>query len=128
MLTKFFAQDNATAKLSTTLILISSILTVLAQSIPSPELRKWLLIVIGVIGVAVPFFAQNKVFTRTSWLLLAYGVVNYLTTAQGLEGSVVLLSLAGALKVLAEYSTVNTPPAGSVSSPPVTPTTPESAN
>lgn len=110
MFSKFFAQDNATAKLASTLILIASILQVLVSSIPSPDAVKYLLVVISVLGIAAQFFKSNKVITRSGWLLLCYSVASYLSTAEGLKGSLVIVSIAGIFKVLADYSITSTTP------------------
>lgn len=107
---KFFAQDNATYKLASSLVLIAAMLQSLVSLIPSPEAVNVLLIVIGVLGVAAQFFKANKVVTRSGWVMLAYAIVSYLATAEGLKGSVWIVSVAAMLKVYADWSIISTPP------------------
>ena len=118
MFSQFFKQDNATAKLSSWLILAASILSYLCHSLHlSPSLNTVLLVLAGVFTIVAQFFQSNPVIKKTSWLLLAYAVVDYLATNQAAfpNAKEMLIALAGVLKLLTAFSAQTpgdaTPPA-----------------
>lgn len=79
MFTQFFAKDNATAKLSSFLIVAASVLTLATKYFHfSPVVFGILALVSGLLALAGQFLQANKVLSRSGWYLFAYTLITYL--------------------------------------------------
>ncbi|RYF77967.1 MAG: hypothetical protein EOO39_02650 [Cytophagaceae bacterium] len=111
LLQKFFAKDNATVKLASTLTLAASVLSAVAKLSFLPSWAAFIIpILIAVSVAAAHFFTENKVLKQSSWLLLGYAVVDTITTylAPYPNSQEILVTLAVVLKTLSSF-TVNEP-------------------
>ena len=107
-LQSYFSKDNATAKLASTLILIASVLSTVAKLSFLPVwVQMSIPCLISVNTVAATFFQANKVIYRSSWYLLAYAIIDAVTTytVAWPHAQELLVSLAAMLKVLAGFTT-----------------------
>lgn len=113
MLKSFFAQDNATAKLASWLILFAAILSNAAQVLKLPDSADlWLVGLAAANTAAASFFNANKVVTRSGLLVLGYTILNVFITQDLLPQAKEILSFAAvSLKLIAEFSTQSKPQA-----------------
>jgi uncharacterized membrane protein HdeD (DUF308 family) len=113
MFSKFFSQDNATAKLASFLIVAASILTLATKYFHvSPQVYGWATLVSGVLAVAGQFLQRNKVVSRSGWILFGYSVLTYLSGQIGTvypEGTQIVGFLGAVAGLLFGPFTTQTP-------------------
>ena len=111
LLKSFFSKDNATAKLSGWLILLTSLITLAGQFFHFPPKTYLILTLLsGALAVAAQFMQTNKVVSKSFWLTFAYTLLVYFSDSPLIvqiwpQAQKVIAFLGAAVKLITPMTT-----------------------